>query len=116
MQDIKDTELKRWRLYVILVTVLGIILFSLPWITPRYKIALTVPLYAMFVYVYYKYLTLKKGFQAAAAEEESKPAGRKIPPGQKTAGKPTGKTAGKTSGNQTGKQAQKGNAALKKGR
>ncbi|MDD4334188.1 MAG: hypothetical protein PHY77_01105 [Desulfotomaculaceae bacterium] len=100
MKDLKNTEIKRWRLYALLVTVLGIILFSLPWITTTYKIALTVPLYAMFVYVYYKYLSLKKETQAAAAVKENKPDGQKILPGMNTAGKP----------------AQKGKAAVKKDR
>jgi len=91
VKDSKNAEIKRWRWYVISVTVLGIILFSLPWIANTYKIALTVPLYAMFVYVYYKYLSLKKGAQAAAAVEEDKPAGRKVSSGMNTAGKPARK-------------------------
>lgn len=97
MQDVKKTEITRWRRYAIVVTVLGIILYSLPWITNTYKIALTVPLYAMFVYVYYKYLSLKKEAQAAVAAKEDNPDRQNISSGQNKARKPAqkGKAAGK---------------------
>ena len=97
MKDMKNTEIKKWRRYAILVTVLGIILFSLPWITNTYKIALVFPLYAMFVYVYYKYLSLKKEAQAASAAAEDNPDRQKI-----------------SSGRNNRKPAQKGRAAIKK--
>lgn len=84
MKDAKNTEIKKWRWYVLLVTVLGIILYALPWISSRYKVALTVPLYAMFVYVYYKYMSLRKEVKAAAAAEEDNPDRQKIPSGQNT--------------------------------
>ncbi|MFX4262001.1 hypothetical protein ACOBQJ_07345 [Pelotomaculum propionicicum] len=100
MKDAKNTEITRWRWYALVVTVLGIIMYSLPWISSTYKIALTVPLYAMFVYVYYKYISLKKAAQAGAVAKEDSPDRQKITSGRNTAGKP----------------AQKGKPAAKKGR
>ena len=90
MKDLKSTELKRWRWYAILVTVLGILLFAVPWITNRYKIALVIPLYAMFVYVYYRYLTLKKAARTSTVGEEDNPARQKVSSsvGRKSTGKP----------------------------
>ncbi|MEG3069689.1 MAG: hypothetical protein HQP61_01345 [Peptococcaceae bacterium] len=93
MKDLKSTELKRWRWYAIFVTVLGILLFAVPWITNRNKIALVIPLYAMFVYVYYRYLTLKKAARTSTVVEEDNSAGR----------------------NSTGKSGRKSKMAVKKG-
>lgn len=100
MKKTDNPEIKRWRMYALVVTVLGIILYSLPWISSMYKIALTIPLYAMFVYVYYKYISLKKAAQAAAAANEESPDRQKIPQGQ----------------SDNKKQAQKGKSTGKKGR
>lgn len=82
MKPANNTEMAKWRWYALAVTVLGIILFSLPWIPTRYKYFLTIPLYAMFVYVYYKYMCIKKEAQAAAAAKETSPAPQKNSPGQ----------------------------------
>lgn len=100
MKDAKNAEIMRWRWYALFVTVLGIIMYALPWISSTYKVALTVPLYAMFVYVYYKYISLKKAAQAAAAAEDESPDRQKISSGQGANKKP----------------AQKGKATGKKGR
>ena len=90
MKDLKSTELKRWRWYAIFVTVLGILLFAVPWITNRNKIALVIPLYAMFVYVYYRYLTLKKAARTSTVGEEDNPARQKVSSSvcRKSTGKP----------------------------
>ena len=91
MKDAKNAEITRWRWYALFVTVLGIILYALPWISNTYKIALTVPLYAMFVYVYYKYISLKKAAQAVAAAEDEGTDRQKISSGQNAAKKPAQK-------------------------
>lgn len=75
-------ELVKWRRLVLLVTVPGVALFSLPWIPGKYKIMLALPLYAMFVYVFYKYLCVKR--EAAAVVNGS---GKQTPPGAVKAGK-----------------------------
>lgn len=89
MKDAKNAEITRWRWYALLVTVLGIIMYALPWISSTYKVALTIPLYAMFVYVYYKYISLKKAAQAAAAAEDDGLDRQKISSGQNAAKKPS---------------------------
>ena len=101
MKDLKNTELKRWRWYAIFVTVLGILLFSLPWITNRYKIALVIPLYAMFVYVYYRYLTLKKAARTSTVVE-----------GDDSTRQNVSSSAGR---NNIGKSGRKNKVAVKKG-
>jgi len=53
-------EIKKWRNLALAVSVLGIILFSLPWIPSKIKFLSAVPLYIIFVYVYYQYICLKK--------------------------------------------------------
>ncbi|MDF9409337.1 MAG: hypothetical protein A4E52_00316 [Pelotomaculum sp. PtaB.Bin013] len=53
-------EIKKWRNLALAVTVLGIIVFSLPWIPSKLKFFSAVPLYIIFVYVYYRYICLKK--------------------------------------------------------
>jgi hypothetical protein len=81
-------ELVKWRRLVLLVTVPGVALFSLPWIPGKYKIMLALPLYAMFVYVFYKYLCVKR--EAAAVVNGS---GKQTPPGVIKAGKGNRSTA-----------------------
>ncbi|HBC92760.1 MAG TPA: hypothetical protein DCZ10_07595 [Pelotomaculum sp.] len=54
------SEATKWGWLSIAVTVLGVAIIAGPWIPDRYKIMLAVPVYAMFFYVYYKYLHLKK--------------------------------------------------------
>ncbi|MDD3653645.1 MAG: hypothetical protein PHO01_05600 [Desulfotomaculaceae bacterium] len=56
----KAGQAQKWRWLALAVTVGGIIVFSLPWIPSDIKFLLALPLYAAFVYVYYKYLCLKK--------------------------------------------------------
>lgn len=52
--------MKKWRNLALAVTVLGIIVFLLPWIPSKIKFLSAVPLYIIFVYVYYRYICLKK--------------------------------------------------------
>ena len=96
MKETNNTELTKWRWYALAVTLLGIVLYAVPWIPSRYKFILTVPLYAMFVYVYYKYMCVKKEAQAAASKE-SDPDRQKISSGQNANKRPTqkGRAAGK---------------------
>jgi hypothetical protein len=77
-----NNEISKWRWYALAVTVLGIIVYSLPWLSSRSKILLTIPLYAMFVYVYYKYICLKKAAQPAVSAKEDSPDLQKITPEQ----------------------------------
>ncbi len=93
------TEVAKWRWFSIGVTLLGIIIISLPWIPGKYKIALGVPVYAAIVFVNYKYICLKKGPQ-----QEGSSAGS--PPGQR----PSVKSSPVRQGSQPGK------APRKKGR
>lgn len=53
-------EIKKWRYLALAVTVLGVIIFSIPWIPSKMKFFSAVPLYIIFVYVYYQYICLKK--------------------------------------------------------
>lgn len=66
MADPGRAEIVKWRWLILLVTVPGIALFSLSLIPGKYKIMLALPLYAMFVYVFYKYLSVRKEASAAA--------------------------------------------------
>jgi hypothetical protein len=54
------SEAAKWGWLALAVTVLGVAIFTVPWIPDKFKIMLAVPVYAMFFYVYYKYLHLKK--------------------------------------------------------
>jgi hypothetical protein len=60
MHEPERIELARWRWITLAVTVLGILLITLPWIPNKFKIMLAIPVYISFVFVYYKYLCLKK--------------------------------------------------------
>ncbi|HPZ43379.1 MAG TPA: hypothetical protein PL078_05190 [Bacillota bacterium] len=82
MGDSAKAELVKWRRLVLLATVSGVAIFSLPWISGRYKIMLALPLYAMFVYVFYKYLCVKR--EASAGVYGSV---KQTPPGVVKAGK-----------------------------
>jgi len=53
-------EAKKWRNLALAITILGIIIFSLPWIPGKVKFLSAIPLYIIFVYVYYKYICLKR--------------------------------------------------------
>lgn len=92
------TEVAKWGWLAVGVTILGIIMISLPQIPGRYKIAMAVPIYAAIVFVNYKYICLKK-----ASRQEGEP--MEGAPGQK----PQSKSSGK-GGSQPGK------ALSKKGR
>jgi L-asparagine transporter-like permease len=61
-----DKEAKKWRNLAILITIVGIIVFTFNWETNSTKFYVGIPLYMMFVYVYYKYICLRK-----AARENS---------------------------------------------
>lgn len=65
MADPGRAEIVKWRWLILLVTVPGIALFALPLIPGKYKIMLALPLYAMFVFVFYKYLCVKREALAA---------------------------------------------------
>lgn len=73
-----NSEITKWRWYALGVTVLGIIVYAIPWEPPKIRYFLFIPLYAVFVYVYYKYICLKKGSQAAASPKEDSPDRKKI--------------------------------------
>ena len=60
MGESGKAEAAKWRRLIWVVTVPGVVLFSLPWIPSKYKFMLAIPLYAMFVFVFYKYLCVKK--------------------------------------------------------
>lgn len=60
-------EAKKWRKLALIISVLGVILFSLPMIPNKVKLLAAVPIYLVFVYVYYKYICLKK---AALADDQ----------------------------------------------
>ena len=60
-------EAKKWRNLAIGITGLGILVFAIPWESSTTKFYVAMPLYIMFVYVYYKYICLRK---AAAQEKE----------------------------------------------
>jgi len=84
---------KKWRRLALVVTAAGIIIFSLPMIPDRFKYMLAIPLYAVFVYVYYKYLCLKKDIASGAGhtvQQETTGRGRS----HKTGNRP-GKTSSK---------------------
>lgn len=53
-------EVKKWRNLALLITVLGVILISLPMLPGKVKFYAAIPLYIMFVYTYYQYICLKK--------------------------------------------------------
>ena len=63
-----ENEAKKWRNLAIVITIVGVILFALPIDVPHiYKVYAALPLFAMFVYVYYKYIGLRE-----AAKEKTK--------------------------------------------
>jgi hypothetical protein len=63
------SEAAKWGWLSITVTILGVAIFTVPWIPDRFKIMLAVPVYATFFYVYYKYLHLKKLAKSNAASQ-----------------------------------------------
>ena len=96
MKIVFMTEVVKWRWLALGVTLLGIIIISLPWIPGKYKIALGVPVYAAVVFVNYKYICLKKG---------SRQEGR--PDGATTGHKPSVKSSPVRQGSQPGKATRK---------
>ena len=63
-----EKEAQKWRILAIVITVIGVILFALPVDVPHStKIYAALPLFAMFVFVYYKYIGLRE-----AAKEKKK--------------------------------------------
>lgn len=77
LKGINNTEMTKWRWYALAVTILGIIVYSMPWLPDRIKFLLAIPLYALFVYVYYRYICLKKGAQAALSAKDDNPVDQK---------------------------------------
>ena len=77
MKAVNNTEMAKWRWYALGVTVLGVIVYALPWLPDKTKFLLAIPLYALFVYVYYRYICLKKGFQAALSTKDDNPVDHK---------------------------------------
>jgi hypothetical protein len=78
VKGINNPEITKWRWYALAVTVLGIILYAMPWLPDKVKFLLAIPLYALFVYVYYKYICLKKAAQALASPKEDSSESQKI--------------------------------------
>ena len=77
LKGVNNTEMAKWRWYALAVTVLGIIVYAMPWLPDKTKFLLAIPLYALFVYVYYRYICLKKGAQAASSENDDNPVDQK---------------------------------------
>lgn len=59
MKKIGKKEVTKWRWPVWVVIGLGFIIFALP-INERFKLWLMVPLYGLFIFVYYKYVHKNK--------------------------------------------------------
>jgi hypothetical protein len=78
MKVTNNTEITRWRWYALAVTLLGIILYAMPWLPDKTKFLLAIPLYILFVYVYYKYICFKKAAQALASPKEDSPERQKL--------------------------------------
>jgi hypothetical protein len=99
LKDINNTEMAKWRWYALGITVLGIIVYALPWLPDKIKFLLAIPLYASFVYVYYRYICLKKGSQAALSAKDDSSVDQKAltehNPNKKSKGR--GKSAAKKS-------------------
>ncbi len=91
MNEDYRTELVKWRWTAIVVTVLGILLFAAPWIPKNYKYIMAIPVYAMFFYVYYKYISVKKGGQQTVSNSGKMPVSQSV----KQAGGKTGKASKK---------------------
>lgn len=77
LKGINNTEMAKWRWYALAVTVLGIIVYAMPWLPDKTKFLLAIPLYALFVFVYYRYICLKKGAQAALSAKDDNPVDQK---------------------------------------
>lgn len=71
------SEAAKWGWLSITVTVLGVAIFTVPWIPDNFKILLAIPVYAMFFYVYYKYLHLRKMSKAKAGDEAGQVSGNR---------------------------------------
>jgi len=59
MKKTNKIEMRKWSWTIWVVIALGVIVFALP-ISEKLKIILSIPLYAMFLFVYYKFMR-KKG-------------------------------------------------------
>lgn len=89
MNKTDQAELAKWRWTAIFVTVLGIALFAAPWIPKNYKYMMAIPIYAMFFYVYYKYICIKKSCRRAVSNSDKLPVSQEV--------KKTGHRSGKAS-------------------
>jgi hypothetical protein len=65
------SEAAKWGWLSIIVTVFGVAIFTVPWIPNNFKFMMAIPIYAMFFYVYYKYLHLKKKAKTNAALQDN---------------------------------------------
>jgi len=88
----KKKETIRWRNLALGITVVGLLVVAIPWEPAKLKIYAALPLYAMFVYVYYRYLCLKRAGKNNTAEAtgDSSPAALAV-----EQGKDNGKGKGK---------------------
>ncbi len=93
MNKTDRAELVKWRWTAIFVTVLGIMLFAAPWIPKTYKYMMAIPIYAMFFYVYYKYISIKKAARQAVTNSDKVP----VSQGAKKTGRRAGKASNKRS-------------------
>lgn len=71
MNETERMELARWRWIAFAVTLLGILVITLPWIPYKFKLMLAIPVYISFVFVYYKYICLKKQHTAASDRKKN---------------------------------------------
>lgn len=86
------TELLKWGWLTFAVTVLVIIIFAIPRIPGKFKLMLAVPVYAMFVLLYYKYIALKKASYQEIFPADARSHKRKSSGGNRPDKKATGKS------------------------
>ena len=97
----KEREAAKWRKLALGITIVGVILVAIPWEPLKLKLFTLIPLYLMFVYVYYKYFCLRREARELAAAGESgnaAPVVAQISEHTKGKGKKKGKKSKKTTG------------------
>ena len=65
----KEKEAKKWRNLAIIITFVGVLVVALPWDAGVSKVYAAIPIYVMFVYVYYKYIGLRKAVKKESGTE-----------------------------------------------
>ncbi len=70
MNEPGKIELTRWRWITLAVTVLGVLIIAVPWLPNNFKFMLAIPVYLIFVFVYYKYICLKKQHLNASSSKK----------------------------------------------